>query len=61
MENTPKIPKKANYSGNQTIIVRFRASRGLYEKLQHVAQEEELCLAALVRRLVLDSLKKFPG
>ena len=60
MESSQKTVKKGGYLRDQHLIVRFRASAALYERLKHVAQEEEMCLAALVRKLVLDSLQKFP-
>lgn len=50
-----------NGRGIQSFIVRFRVSPDLHERLTMLAHEEELCLAAFVRKLVLDSLKKFPG
>jgi len=58
MTNPPGTLKKGGYSGDQNIIVRFRASAGLYEKLQNLAHQEGLCLAALVRGLVLVGLEK---
>jgi hypothetical protein len=61
MESSRKIAKKGGYSGDQRVIIRFRASDALHERLKHVAQEEEMCLAALVRKLVIDSLEKFPS
>ena len=60
MENTQKTLKKGGYSGDRNLIVRFRASAALYERIQHVAREEELSVAALVRKLVVDTLEKFP-
>jgi hypothetical protein len=60
MENIQKTPKKGNYTGSQHWIIRFRASSDLRERIQRVAKEEELCVAALVRKLVVDALLKFP-
>jgi hypothetical protein len=59
MESTQTIGKKGRYTG-QNEIIRFRASIDLYERLKYVASEEELCLAGLVRKLVIDSLERFP-
>jgi hypothetical protein len=61
MESTKRTAKKNGNRSNQQLIVRFRASTGLHERLKKLAEEEELCLSAFVRRLVLDSLTKFPG
>jgi hypothetical protein len=61
MESSKKKSEKGGCSGQQTIIIRFRVSDALHERLKQVAQEEEMCLAALVRKLVLDSLDKFPS
>jgi hypothetical protein len=58
MKNVPKTLKKGGYSGDQDQIVRFRASAEFHEKLQDLAHEQGLCLAALVRRLVLTGLDK---
>jgi hypothetical protein len=58
MTNPPGTLKKGGYSGDQTRIVRFRASAGLYEKLQEMAHQQGLCLAAVVRGLVLTGLEK---
>lgn len=58
MENPPGKLKKGGYTGDQTRIVRFRASAGLYEKLQDLAHQQGVCLAALVRGLVLIGLEK---
>lgn len=58
MEKLLKTLKKGGYLGNQRQIVRFRASAGLYEKLQDLAHEQGLCLAAVVRKLVLEGLEK---
>ncbi len=61
MASANKKSRKHPNSTNQSLIVRFRASADFYERLKELAEEEELCLAAFVRKLVLDSLKKFPG
>jgi hypothetical protein len=61
MESSKKTSRKHSNSANQSLIVRFRASSLLHERLKKLAEEEELCLSAFVRRLVLDSLEKFPG
>ncbi|MGO9119740.1 MAG: hypothetical protein ACLQPD_19270 [Desulfomonilaceae bacterium] len=60
METSKKSLKKGGNSGTQRAIIRFRASDALHERLKYLAAQEEMCLAGLVRRLVLDSLKKFP-
>lgn len=59
MRNSPRTLQKGGYTGNQNIIVRFRASAGLYEKLQEMARQQGLCLAALVRKLVITGHEKF--
>jgi len=61
MKSCKKSLKKGGNTGNQSAIVRFRASDVLHERLKYLAREEEMSLAALVKRLVLDSLKKFPS
>ena len=61
MQSCKKSSKKADAIGNQSVIVRFRAAKPLHERLKYLAREEEMSLAALVKRLVLDSLKKFPS
>ena len=58
MTKPAKTLKKGGYLGDQSQIVRFRASAGLYEKLQETAQDKGLCLAALVRGLVRVGLEK---
>ena len=52
--------KSLKKGGNRSVIVRFRASNALHERLKHLAEIEEMTLAGLVRRLVLDTLAKFP-
>ena len=59
MKSVQTVRKKGHYTG-QNEIIRFRASNHLHERLKHLASEEELCLAGLVRKLVLDALEKFP-
>ncbi len=44
---------KGGYSGDQHYPVRFRASKDLYRTLVGIAENERLCLATLVRRLVI--------
>jgi hypothetical protein len=58
MESTQSIRRKGHYTGQKEII-RFRASSDLHERLKNLAQDEELCIAALVRKLVLDRLEQF--
>jgi hypothetical protein len=58
MKTPRKTLRKGGYTGDQSQIIRFRASAGLYEKLQGLAHEQELCLAAVVRKLVLEGLEK---
>lgn len=58
MENTQKKLRKGGYTGDQRWIVRFRASTSLHQTLQRLAHKERLCLAALVRRLVVAGLEK---
>ncbi|MGO9119540.1 MAG: hypothetical protein ACLQPD_18265 [Desulfomonilaceae bacterium] len=58
MRNIPRTLKKGGYAGDQRQIVRFRVSDGMYEKLQDMAHEKGLCLAALVRKLVITGLEK---
>jgi hypothetical protein len=53
------IRKKGRYTGQQQVI-RFRASTDLHQPLKLLAHDEELCLAALVRKLVTDRLQQFP-
>ena len=57
MNYTLRPLKKGGYS-NQPHIVRFRASTDLYEALQRLARIEGLCVAAVVRRLVVSGLEK---
>ncbi|MGO9122866.1 MAG: hypothetical protein ACLQPD_35255 [Desulfomonilaceae bacterium] len=49
--------KKGGYS-HQPQIVRFRASIALHEALRRLAEKEGLCVAAVVRGLVLAGLQK---
>ena len=58
MKDKPRILRKGGYSGDQRWIVRFRSSTSLHETLQRLAEKEGLCLAALVRRLVVSGLEK---
>ncbi len=58
MEPAQIMRKKGHYTGQKEII-RFRASSDLHERLKNLAQDEELCIAALVRKLVLDRLEQF--
>jgi len=58
MKNSPRIRRKGGYSGDQRWLVRFRATTGLYEALQRHAEKENLCVAAVVRSLVLAGLEK---
>jgi hypothetical protein len=58
MTNPPGPLKKGGYIGNQTRIVRFRASDGLHEQLQDLAHKQGICVAAVVRKLVLAGLEK---
>jgi len=58
MGNISKTPRKGGYSGDQTEIIRCRVSAGLYEKLQSLARQQGLCLAAVMRKLVIASLEK---
>ncbi len=51
--------KKGPYIGQKEVL-RFRASSDLHQRLKSVALDEELCLAALIRKLVVDALEKFP-
>jgi hypothetical protein len=60
MESASKTGKENSERKIQQFIVRFRASTALQERLKKLAKEEELCLSAFVRKLVLDGLKKFP-
>ena len=60
MASSSKTAGKNGNSPNQSLIVRFRASPDLYKRLKKLAEEEELYLSGFVRKLVLDSLKKFP-
>ena len=53
--------KKAGPTGNQSVIVRFRASYALYKRLKCLAKQEEMSMAGLVKRLVLDTLSRFPS
>jgi hypothetical protein len=57
MNNALRPLRKGGYS-NQPQIVRFRASTGLYEALQRLAKVDGLCVAAVVRRLVVAGLEK---
>jgi len=56
-----KSLKKAGNTGNQSVIIRFRGSDKLHKRLKFLAGEEETSLSDLIRRLVLDALKKFPS
>jgi hypothetical protein len=58
MKDKPRILRKGGYSGDQQWIVRFRSSTSLHETLKRLAEQEGLCLAALVRRLVVAGLEK---
>ncbi len=58
--DTQAIRKKGHYT-DQKQIVRFRATAELHERLTHLAENEELSLATLVRKLVTDRLKQFPS
>jgi hypothetical protein len=63
-EKNMKYPEKSSkQTGNtgKSVIVRFRASESLYKRLKYLAQEEETSLAGLVKKLMLDSLAKFPS
>ncbi len=60
MESGQISRKKGPYIG-QNEIIRFRASTELHERLINLAEDEELSLAALVRKLVTDRLKQFPS
>ncbi|MGO9122878.1 MAG: hypothetical protein ACLQPD_35315 [Desulfomonilaceae bacterium] len=55
-----KITKqlKGGYLGNQRLVVRFRVSAALHEKIRELARRQELCLAAAVRKLVVVGLEK---
>jgi len=56
MGNIPGTVKKGGYSGNQRLVIRFRASDALHQQLQKLARQQGVCLATLVRRLVLVGL-----
>ncbi len=58
MGNIPRTLKKGGYAGDQRQIVRFRASAELHKRIQELARRQELCIAALVRRLVVIGLEK---
>jgi hypothetical protein len=58
---TKKSSKKAGATSNGSVIVRFRASTALHNRLKYLAEVEEMSLAGLVKRLVLDTLTKFPS
>ncbi len=58
MKNSPKVCRKGGYTGHQIWSVRFRASSGLYKALQRLAESQNLCVAAVVRGLVLAGLEK---
>jgi hypothetical protein len=58
MTTQQKTFKKGGYIGNQTRIVRFRASDGLHEQLQDLAHKQGLCVAAVVRKLVVAGLEE---
>jgi hypothetical protein len=60
MTSSNKTARRNSNIPNQSFIVRFRSSADFYERLKKLAQEEELHLSTFVRKLVLDSLKKFP-
>jgi hypothetical protein len=53
--------KSLKKGGNQSVIVRFRASNSLHKRLKCLAEEEEMSLSALLKRMVLDTLAKFPS
>ncbi len=57
MESAQTIQKKDHHI--QKEIIRFRASTNLREHLTNLAHEEELSLAALVRRLIIERLEQF--
>jgi hypothetical protein len=60
MENTRKKVTKGSDSAAQAWIIKFRSSDALYVKLETVAEEEEMCLAAQVQMMVLDRLERLP-
>jgi hypothetical protein len=59
MKSVQTVRKKGHYVGQKEII-RFRSSSDLHDRLKNLAEDEELCLAALVRKLVTDRLQQFP-
>lgn len=61
MKSSNQKVKKSGHDGSrEQVIVRFRSSNDLHERLKSLAEDEEMSLAGLVKKLVLDSLKKFP-
>jgi predicted HicB family RNase H-like nuclease len=62
MKSSNQNKKNSGHNGSRgQVIVRFRASNDLHERLKSLAEDEEMSLAGLVKKLVLDSLKKFPS
>jgi hypothetical protein len=61
MKSSNDTAAQHSNSSHQSIIVRFRTSAPLHERLTKIAAEEELCLAALVRKLILTALERFPS
>lgn len=57
-----KSPKRKKAGAtSDSVIVRFRASNALYKRLKCLAKQEETSMAGLVKRLVLDTLSRFPS